>query len=174
MACQNCLEWANYIFYKTSWILSKTGFLGHNFGFRYASKSIKGCKDANNSLVSKTTLRQKNCSLDWRPGPGKVGQKCENIPHCVVTSRILQLQNEKLFFNLWRTFLIRRWFEQLSSSIGWRDIALQSFAKKWRKREVKEQCQRQCDWYDLPCGISSPFKPVAKSEELARCFWVCC
>jgi len=32
--------------------LSKTRFLSHNFGSRYGSQSIKGCKDADHSLVS--------------------------------------------------------------------------------------------------------------------------
>jgi len=40
-------------------MLSKTGFLNQNFGSRYASKSIKGSKDADFSLVSKKTLSQK-------------------------------------------------------------------------------------------------------------------
>jgi len=32
--------------------------LNHNFGFRYARKSIKGSKDADDSLVSKKSLSQ--------------------------------------------------------------------------------------------------------------------
>jgi len=37
---------------------------------------------------------------------------------------------KKKFYNLnQKTCWIRRWFEQLSSSIGWRVIALQTFAK---------------------------------------------
>ena len=48
-------ERTNYTFSKTFWILSKTGFLSHNFGHRYAiaSKSIKGSKDADFGLVFK-------------------------------------------------------------------------------------------------------------------------
>jgi len=33
--------------------LSKTGFLSHNFGSRYAGKSVKGSKDADFSLSQK-------------------------------------------------------------------------------------------------------------------------
>ena len=45
-----------------------------------------------------------------------------------------------------------RWFEQLSSSTGWRVTALQTFAKKWRRRHFykifitasrKENCESQ-------------------------------
>ena len=36
----------NYAFAGTFWIWTKTGFLTHNFGYRYASKSTKGSTDA--------------------------------------------------------------------------------------------------------------------------------
>jgi len=49
--------------------------LGLNFGSRRARRSIKSSKDADDRLLSKTILRQKNGALDWRPGPVKVGQK---------------------------------------------------------------------------------------------------
>jgi len=39
--------------------LSKTEFLSHNFGSRYAGKSVKGSKDADFSLVFKKSLSQK-------------------------------------------------------------------------------------------------------------------
>ena len=39
------------------------GFLAHNFGYRYASKSIKGSIDADFDLVFKKTLSQKNRSI---------------------------------------------------------------------------------------------------------------
>jgi len=48
-------EIANVTFCETFLCLSKTGFLSHNFGSRYASKSIKGSKHADQSLVSKKT-----------------------------------------------------------------------------------------------------------------------
>jgi len=33
-------------------------------------------------------MSQKNDSLGWRPGPGKLGQKYENTPTCGVTSNV--------------------------------------------------------------------------------------
>jgi len=39
-------------------IRSKTGFLTHNFGYRYASKSIKSSIDADFDLVFNKTLSQ--------------------------------------------------------------------------------------------------------------------
>jgi len=48
-------------------------FLDHTFGSRYGRKAIKGSKDSDGSLVSTKTLGQNKGSLDWRPGPDKVG-----------------------------------------------------------------------------------------------------
>jgi len=72
----------NHTFCVTSLFLSKIGF-SHNFGFRYTTKSIKDAKDSDFGLVSKKH-EPKNRSLDWRPGPDKVGHKFENIPTCDV------------------------------------------------------------------------------------------
>jgi len=54
--------------------------LTHNFGYRYASKSIKGSIDADVDLVFNKTLSLKNGSMDWGPGPAKGGQNFQNIP----------------------------------------------------------------------------------------------
>jgi len=43
--------------------LPKTGFLAHNFGYRYASRSIKGSIDVDFGLVFKKTLIPKNGSM---------------------------------------------------------------------------------------------------------------
>ena len=56
------------------------GFLSHNSGSRYARRSIEDSKDADDHLVSKYILSQKNGSFDWCPGPGKFGQKHKNMP----------------------------------------------------------------------------------------------
>jgi len=53
--------------------------LSHNCVYRYSSKSIKGSIDAGFGLVFNKTLRQKNGSMGWGPGPAKGGQKCENM-----------------------------------------------------------------------------------------------
>ena len=55
-------------------------FLTHNFGYRYASKLIKGSIDADVDLVFNKTLSLKNGSMDWGPGPAKGGQNFQNIP----------------------------------------------------------------------------------------------
>jgi len=39
-------------------------FLGHNFGSRHTRRSIKGSIDADDRLVSKTSLNHKNGSLN--------------------------------------------------------------------------------------------------------------
>jgi len=58
-----CPEREKYAFFETFLILPKTGFLTHNFGYRYASRSIKGSIDADFGLVFKKTLIQKNGSV---------------------------------------------------------------------------------------------------------------
>jgi len=73
-----CPEMANVTFCETL-IFVKNCFLSHKFGSRYASRSIKGSKDADQSQFQKN-LERKNGALDWRPGRGKIGQKRENIP----------------------------------------------------------------------------------------------
>jgi len=55
-------EMANDTFCVTFLFLSKM-FFSHNFGSRYASKPIKGSKDADYNLVCKIILSPKNGSL---------------------------------------------------------------------------------------------------------------
>jgi len=43
----------NVTFSETSLSLSEIGYLSQNFGSRYASKSIKGSKDADQSIFQK-------------------------------------------------------------------------------------------------------------------------
>ena len=65
----------NSFFFAIFWFWGKMGFWSHNFGSRHSRRSIECCIDADDHLVSKNSLRQKNGSLVWRPGPVKVGQK---------------------------------------------------------------------------------------------------
>jgi len=58
-------------------ILTNFLFWGHNFGSKYGTKPIKGSKDSDGSLKN---LEPKIGSLDWRPGPGKVGHKNAETP----------------------------------------------------------------------------------------------
>jgi len=74
------------------------GFLSHNSGSRHDRRSIKGSEDADDHLVSKTILSQKNGSLHWRPGPSKVGQKRRNMPSLLRHQQKKQTQNETNFF----------------------------------------------------------------------------
>jgi len=55
-------------------------FLTHNFGYRYASKSIKGSIDENFDLVFNKILSQQSGSMGWGPAPAKVGQNFQNMP----------------------------------------------------------------------------------------------
>jgi len=58
----------------------KNGVLSRNSGSRHTIRSIKGTKDADDRLVSVNILSQKNGPLEWRPRPGKFGQRCKNKP----------------------------------------------------------------------------------------------
>jgi len=55
-------------------------FFSHNFASRYTRKPMKGSKDSDDNLDSKKKLKPKNGSLSWRPGPGKLSPKHENMP----------------------------------------------------------------------------------------------
>ena len=56
-------------------ILTTFWFLWHSFGSRNATKPIKGSKDSDDTLVSNKNLRPNIGSLNWAPGPRKVGNK---------------------------------------------------------------------------------------------------
>jgi len=73
------------------------GFWRHNFGSRHARRSIKSSIDAEDHLVSKKKFEPKNGSLDWRPGPVKVGQK-KAPPICDVPPGEPQTQIKIFFF----------------------------------------------------------------------------
>ena len=70
--------------------------------------------------------------LGWGPGHNEVGQKCVNLSP--LWRKPQKKQNEKLskMFNnvIWKTSRIFRGFEQLSSSIGWEVMVVQSSAGK--------------------------------------------
>jgi len=85
------------LFWKV-WIRPKTGFLTHNFGYKYASKSIHGSTDAEFDLVFDKTLSQKSGSMGWGPGLAKISKTCLL---CDVTSKNPPTENEKRFFRFW-------------------------------------------------------------------------
>ena len=75
-----CPARANYAFSEKFWIRPKTRFLTHNFGYRYASRSIQGSIDVDSDLVLNKSLSQKSGSMSWGPGPAKGGKNFQNMP----------------------------------------------------------------------------------------------
>ena len=64
-------------------------------------------------------------------GQPKVAYFSKTCPLCDITSRKPPTETENCFFYFgYKTCWIRRGFEQLSSSIAWRVIGLQSFTRK--------------------------------------------
>jgi len=91
-----------------------------------------GSNDLNYSLVPNKTLSQKIGSLVWRPGPDDLGQNVWTYPYYDVTHNKTKTLTSPLKKNInYKTFHIFRGFEQLSYSIGWQIMVVQSSAKKW-------------------------------------------
>jgi len=61
----------------------------------------------------------------------------KNTPTCGVPPRKSPTENETLFFDFdYKTWWIRRGFEQFSSSIAWRVIGLQTLQETWLSRNL--------------------------------------
>jgi len=99
---------ANFTFCETSWYLSKTGFLSHNSGSRYARMSIKGYKDADFNLVLKKTSARN--MAQWLGAQAQVNSpKMRNMPWLWRHLQKTQNPNGKKIFNLQlKTWWIRR------------------------------------------------------------------
>jgi len=69
----------NHTFRVTFLLLSKFGFLSHNFGSRNARMLIKLSKDKDYTVVS-NKLEPTKWLIGWSPGTGKLGQKGKNLP----------------------------------------------------------------------------------------------
>jgi len=109
-------------------------FLIHSFGSRYAKKPMKSSKGSDDSLDSKNNFSQKNGLLAWRSGQGKLSHKI--VKTCLnydVTYKEPQTPNEKIFKENYRSWRVRRGFEQLSSAIGWKVMDLLKIANSRRK-----------------------------------------
>ena len=106
------LPWrGNYAFSEKFWIRPKTGFSTHNFGYRYASKSMEGSIDADFDLVFNKILSQKNGSMCWCPGPSKGGQTFQNMPSLWRHIRNPPPKTKNVFFDFdYKTCWIRGWF----------------------------------------------------------------
>jgi len=112
----------------------QTGFLNHNFGSRYASKSNKGSKDADPSLVSKKCWDKK--MSHWIGARGQV-KLAKNAKTSCYPRKIPNLKRKK-FFKIWTGRLaasVGCWNSSLTQSAG--GLALQTFAKKWRRPDFK-------------------------------------
>jgi len=70
--------------------------------------------------------------MGWGPRTAKGGQHFENMPSLWRHLQKTPHRNRKIFFIAldYKTCWIRGWFEQLSTSIAWRVIGLQSSARK--------------------------------------------
>jgi len=90
-----CHQWDTHAFSDFG---GEMGFLGHNFGSRYARRSSKGSIDAGDQLVSKKSFSQNVCPLDWRPGPVNFDQTNENTPTLRARPRRTPHPNQKMFF----------------------------------------------------------------------------
>jgi len=141
-------------------------FLSHNLGSRSARKSNRGSKDADDSLDSKTSFIKKIGSLAWRPGPDKIRQKGKNAPLVMSLDR----KRKKCFFNLNQKICwIRRAFEQLSSSLGWRVMdcyGIKTFGQKsgrYGSKRVKKPLENLRDLIGPPHA----FKKSGRSTRIA-------
>jgi len=88
--------------------------LTHNFGYRYASKSIKGSIDADFHLAFNKTLSQKNGSMGWGPGPANGGQNVQNMPFLWRHLQKSPTENEKRFIRFWLQDLLKPWMGWIS------------------------------------------------------------
>jgi len=96
----------------------------HTFGHRYARKSFKGSKDVDFGLVSEKILSHNNGPIGWVQV-----NITKNTPTCGVPPRKPPPKTKKFFFDFnYKTCWIHREFEQLSSSIAWQVLGLQSSA----------------------------------------------
>ena len=66
----------------------------------------------------------------WVGVLGQVASAKNMSPLCRHPQRTPNSKRKKIFKLNYKTFRIRRWFEQLSSSIGWQVMLVQSSTKK--------------------------------------------
>ena len=107
-------------------IFTSCWYFVHNFGYRYARKSFKGCKDADFGLFSEKSWAI--VMAQWIRVQGQV-KVAKTTPTCGILPRKPPTENE-IFFSILtnKTCWSRKGFEQLSSSNAWRVIGLQSSA----------------------------------------------
>jgi len=91
---------------------------------------------------------------DCAQGQAKMAKKSKSTPTCDVSPRKPQSQNEKIYFYFdSKTCWIRRGFEQLSSSSGWRFKAKKGGANMLARVVVKglKSCNFSKNWKCILC-----------------------
>jgi len=78
MAGQILSEKANCAFSEKFWNRQKSGFLTHNVGYRYASKSIQSSVEADFCLLDADLCQQNIESKEWVNGLGRTA--CQRWP----------------------------------------------------------------------------------------------
>ena len=102
-------------------------FYIHFFGSNMLESQSRALKTW---ITANKNLSQKMSNLVGAQGQAKLAKKSRKHAPLWRHPQKTQTTNEKNALNLQsKTCWIRRWFEQLSSSIGWRVVALQTFQK---------------------------------------------
>jgi len=110
--------------------LLKFWFWSHNFRSRNANEPIKGSNDMNYSLVSNKTLSQKTGHWFDSQGLMTSTKMCEPTPIMTSPTKKTKPNLSTFWKNMnYKTSRIFKGFEQLSNSISWRVMIVQSSAK---------------------------------------------
>jgi len=137
------LPWkANYAFSEKLWIRPKTWFLTHNFGYRYASKSIQGSINVDFDLVFNRTLTKR---VGQTVGSRAGQRRPKFLNHAFfVTSppEIPPLKTKNVFFLFWLQDLLNPsmvWIAlQLNRLASYRIAELCKIWGVWGTERVKE------------------------------------
>jgi len=108
---------ANYTFCEAFKFLSKTGFLSlNNFGSRYASRSVKGSKGEDHTLVSKKNLSQGMVHWVGAQGQTKLAKISKISPLVTSSPENSELESKKFFST--GTRKLSEFVEGLNSSLA--------------------------------------------------------
>jgi len=93
--------------------------------------------------------------LDWRPGPGQVGNKNAKSPLLVTFPQENPKPKTEFFFSRnYKSCRICRWFEHLSSFSSWRVMAkkVPFFVLVWTKLNMTTQIPNRIFIYSSCCS----------------------
>jgi len=158
----NCRQWKTQCIFCNFLILEYNEVLGHNFGSRHARRSIKSSIDADDHLAFKQSLSHIFGSLDWRPGPVKVGQKFKSTPTLWRPPKRIPNPNEIIFFQIETRKLaesVEQWF------LNWGACEVHKGVAKKVKISTKLILTR---FYNHPSGQSIMFD-YRKCETMYEC-----